>query len=191
MKMEKTMTKKELRMHFTEIRKKASCKENDTLITKRLKSLEVFEKADTVLLFASHRSEPSTWEFAEYLINKGISVAFPKCGDEGEMTFYRIKSLDKLHIGKYGIAEPEGNIMDIPQLTDKTVCIVPGLAFTCDGKRIGYGGGYYDRFLSKNPTLMTIAIAYEKCITDELLTMEHDIKVKSIVTEERTVICNE
>ncbi len=185
------MTKKELRKYFTEIRKAASCNESDIVITERLKKLEVFNDTDTVLLFASHRSEPSTWNFAEYLLNKGISVAYPKCGDGGEMTFYRVNSLDRLHIGKYGIAEPEGNIMDIPQITDKTVCIVPGLAFTCDGRRLGYGGGYYDRFLSKYPNLITIAPTYEKCITDDIPTMEHDIKVKSIVTEERTVLCNE
>ncbi len=189
--MGEVMTKKELRRHFTEIRKKASCREADALITERLRSLDIFNKADIVLLFASYCSEPSTWEFAAELIERSIPIAYPKCSDDGEMTFYRINSLDALHIGKYGIAEPAGNIMDIPQITDKTICIVPGLAFTVYGGRIGYGGGYYDRFLSKNPDVFTIALAYEKCITDELPAMEHDIKVKSIVTEERMVICNE
>ncbi|MBR3900894.1 MAG: 5-formyltetrahydrofolate cyclo-ligase [Ruminococcus sp.] len=185
------MTKKELRKYFMEIRKAASCRESDALIFQRLKELDIFDNADTVLIFASHRSEPSTWEFAQYLLDKGISIAYPKCGDDGVMTFFKVKTLDKLHIGKYGIPEPEGSIMDIPQITDKTVCIVPGLAFTVDGRRIGYGGGYYDRFLSKYPSIMTIAPIYEKCIAEDIPTLEHDIKVKAIVTEERMVICNE
>lgn len=185
------MNKTELRRHFTQIRKNASNKEADKLITERLTELSVIDNADTVLLFASFGSEPSTWTFADMLYEKGINVAYPKCGKDGEMTFYIVKSPDKLHIGKYGIAEPEGNIMDIPKITDKTVCIVPGLAFTSDGKRLGYGGGYYDRFLSKYPKLYTTGIAYEKCITDDLPFMEHDIKIKAIVTEERLVLCNE
>lgn len=185
------MSKKELRKYFMEIRKSASCKESDALIFQRLKELDVFDNADTVLIFASHRSEPSTWELAEYLLEKGILIAYPKCADEGEMTFFRVKSLEQLHIGKYGIPEPMGSIVDIPQITERTVCIVPGLAFTADGKRLGNGGGYYDRFLSKYPSIMTIAPIYEKCIAEDIPTMEHDIKVKAIVTEERMVICNE
>ncbi len=185
------MTKKEMRKHFSEIRKSVSCRESDILITERLKNLDIFNNADTVLLFASYCSEPSTWDLAEILLERGISIAYPRCGADGEMTFYKVKSSDELHIGKYGIAEPAGSIMSMPQITDKTVCIVPGLAFTEDGKRIGYGGGYYDRFLSKNPQVYTIALAYEKCITDDLPVMEHDIKIKSIVTEERMVLCNE
>lgn len=185
------MTKKEMRKHFSEIRKSVSCRESDILITERLKNLDIFNNADTVLLFASYCSEPSTWYLAEVLLERGISIAYPRCGADGEMTFYKVKSKDELHIGKYGIAEPAGSIMSMPQITDKTVCIVPGLAFTEDGKRIGYGGGYYDRFLSKNPQVYTIALAYEKCITDDLPVMEHDIKIKSIVTEERMVLCNE
>lgn len=185
------MNKEELRRHFTQIRKNASTKEADRLITERLAELSIIYNADTVLLFASFGSEPSTWTFADELHKKEINTAYPKCGKDGEMTFYVIKSNECLHIGKYGIAEPDGNIMDIPEITDKTVCIVPGLAFTSDGKRLGYGGGYYDRFLSKYLKLYTIGLAYEKCITDNLPFMEHDIRIKAIVTEERLVLCNE
>ncbi|MBR3969608.1 MAG: 5-formyltetrahydrofolate cyclo-ligase [Ruminococcus sp.] len=185
------MTKKELRKQFTEIRKSASCRESDVLITENLKKLTVWESADVVLLYASYNSEPSTWKFASWLLEKGISIAYPKCGEYGEMTFYKVNSTDQLHIGKFGIAEPTANIMDIPYITDKTVCIVPGLAFTADGKRIGYGGGYYDRFLLKNSQLFSIGLVYEKCIPEDLPSLEHDIKVKAIVTEERMVLCNE
>ena len=181
------MTKKELRKYFMEIRKAASCRESDALISGRLKELDIFDNADTVLIFASHRSEPSTWEIAEYLLDKGISLAYPKCGDDGEMTFFRVKSLDKLHIGKYGIPEPDGTIMDIPQITDKTVCIVPGLAFTVDGRRIGYGGGYYDRLLAgvKTPP---VGVIYSCQLSETALPgTEHDARMGWIVTEREVI----
>ncbi len=185
------MNKSELRKHFTHIRKTASCKEADRAITAQLAELSEINNADTVLLFSSIGSEPDTRDFADKLSENGIKTAYPRCGENGEMTFYIVSSLDKLKSGKYGIAEPEENIADIPEITDKTVCIVPGLAFTADGKRLGYGGGYYDRFLAKYPMLYTIGITYEKCIADDLPSMKHDIKIKAIVTEERLVLCNE
>lgn len=185
------MNKSELRKQFSQIRKSACCPEADRAITERLIQMSVFDNADMVLLFASYNSEPSTWDFADLLIRKGIGIAYPKCGENGKMTFYTVKSPDELCKGSYGISEPTGNSTDIPKITDKTICIVPGLAFTESGKRLGYGGGYYDRFLSEYPHIYTIAPAYERCITTDIPTMEHDIKIKAIVTEERTVLCNE
>ena len=79
------MNKKELRKYFTEIRKAASCRESDALIFQRLKELDIFDSADTVLIFASHRSEPSTWEFAQYLLDKGVTLI-----DTREGTQYKI-----------------------------------------------------------------------------------------------------
>ena len=185
------MTKKELRKHFFNIRKKSSCQEADLRITEKLNEIPRINQADTVLLFASYGSEPSTWLIASIILEKNISAAYPKCSENGEMTFFKVNSTKELHKGKFGISEPAGDIAEIPIITDKTVCLVPGLAFTEDGRRIGYGGGYYDRFLSKYPDLYTIGIAYEMCITNELPAMEHDIKIKAIVTEERMVLCNE
>lgn len=183
--------KKELRRYFSEVRKNASCREADVKITERLTRLEALNNADTVLLFASYKSEPSTWELASYLLEKNIPVAYPRCGSNGEMTFYSVGSTDELISGKYGIREPSDKAAALPRITDKTVCIVPGLSFTENGARLGYGGGYYDRFLAKYPELFTIALAYEKCIADNLPCTALDIKIKSIVTEERMVFCNE
>jgi 5-formyltetrahydrofolate cyclo-ligase len=178
------MNKEELRRHFTQIRKNASTKEADRLITKRLAELSKIDNADTVLLFSSIGSEPDTRFFADELHKKGINAAYPKCGENGEMTFYIVNSHDKLKSGKYGIAEPEENIADIPEITDKTVCIVPGLAFTADGKRLGYGGGYYDRFLSKN-RVITVGLTYERCICNQINKENFDIPVDYILTENR------
>ena len=106
------------------------------------------------------------------------------------MTFHKISELSQLveNPRSYGIREPSGSL-PCPEITSDTVCIVPGLAFTENGARLGYGGGFYDRFL-KDHNVHTIALAYEACITDSLPEEQHDLRVGKIVTEERTVLCN-
>jgi 5-formyltetrahydrofolate cyclo-ligase len=89
----------------------------------------------------------------------------------------------------YRISEPDSALPQ-PVITDKTVCIIPGLAFTEEGGRLGYGGGYYDKFIQENHDMTTIALAYEELIVDQLPLMQHDLRVDIIVTEERTVLCN-
>ena len=106
------------------------------------------------------------------------------------MTFHTVTSLSQLNEGKYGISEPDSALPQ-PIINEYTVCIVPGLAFTPDGGRLGYGGGFYDRFLADNPGVYTIALAFDAMIVDELPLSAHDLKVDSIVTEERMVLCNE
>ena len=165
--------KKELRKYFSSVRKSAKSQEKDTLIAARLLSERKITEADTVLLFASFGSEPDTGKISEVLLSQGKTVAFPKCQSEGNMTFHCINTS-----------------LSQPTVTDKTVCIVPGLAFTESGARLGYGGGFYDRFLASHPYIIKTALAYEAVITDKLPIGEHDIAVNYIVTEERTVLCN-
>ena len=77
----------------------------------------------------------------------GLSCAFPRCGEEkGKMEFYYVSDLDKLEAGAYGIREPKKDAIPVTDLTDALI-LVPALAFDREGHRIGYGGGYYDRFL--------------------------------------------
>ncbi len=180
--------KKEVRSHFTKVRKAARSDEKDRLIAARLISLEEIGNADTVLMFASFGSEINTWEIAGKLLTAGKKLAYPKCGRGGVMTFHLISGTSDLKAGAYGISEPESSL-PCPDVTSRTVCIVPGLAFTEAGARLGYGGGFYDRFLEKYPEMPTIALAYEAMITKALPTERHDAAVKYIVTEERTVLC--
>ena len=182
--------KKELRKKFSAIRKAAKSDAKDMGITARVLLLEAVANADTVLLYASFRSEPDTWALAGSMLKNGKTVAYPLCGENSEMTFRIVDSISQLRDGKYDISEPDSSL-PCPVITDRTVCIVPGLAFTENGERLGYGGGYYDRFLEKYPQLTTVALAYEATITQTLPSERHDATVKYIVTEERTVLCNE
>ena len=159
-------------------------------ITERLLQEDIINEADVILLYASFGSEVDTYLLIDKLIEMGKNVALPKCGAERSMTFHLIGSVADLHEGMYRIPEPDSALPQ-PEITENTVCIIPGLAFTEDGGRLGYGGGYYDEFILAHPELYTIALAYEELIVQQLPLMQHDLRVNLIVTEERTVLCNE
>ena len=181
--------KKALRKEFSALRKSLKNEARDAGISARLLSLSKIKAADTVLLYASFGSETDTWGPAEKLLASGKVTAFPKSGENGIMTFHKVTDLSQLSDGKYGIKEPDTSL-PFPEITADTVCIVPGLAFTEKGGRLGYGGGFYDRFLAAHPGVCRIALAYEGMLTAELPLMPHDLRVDIIVTEERTVLCN-
>ena len=182
--------KKQLRRHFMDVRKAVKSDSKDKMIAQRLMSEETVKNADIVLIYASFGSEINTWDITENLLKLHIIPAYPVCGGKSEMTFHIISSVSELsRNGKYGISEPDSSL-PIPSLTEKSICILPGLAFTENGGRLGYGGGYYDRFLAAHKGLRKIALSYEELIVPELPIMPHDIRTDIIVTEERTVLCN-
>lgn len=182
--------KRSLRKQFREIRGSISDKQvRDEKIAERLLNWSRISSADTVLIYASIGSEIDTGSITEFLLQSGKTVALPKCRENGIMTFHVISSLSQLKKGSYNIPEPDGT-SESPEITSETVCIVPGLAFTADGGRLGYGGGFYDRFTSLYPELFTVGLAYEKLITGYLPILPHDLKVNAIATEERIVLCS-
>lgn len=180
-----------LRRHFTAVRKAEKHIKKDRRIAERLLSLELVQDADIILMYASFGSEIDTWNISEKLLERHASIAYPLCIENSEMTFHIAASLSQLRSskGKYGICEPDSSL-PIPALTDKSVCIVPGLAFTEKGGRLGYGGGYYDRFLARHSYLRKISLSYEALIASELPIMPYDLRTDIIITEERTVLCN-
>lgn len=151
--------------------------------------MERVRSADIVLVYVSYNSEIGTFELINSLLDMKKTVAVPKCQNNGVMQFHKINSLNELSEGMYGIPEPNNNSI-INSFSDKTVCIVPGLAFTVNGDRLGYGGGYYDRFLACQPDIFTVALAYEELITESLPVLPHDLKINAVATNERLVFCN-
>lgn len=182
--------KKEFRKHFSILRENSKSPSKDKLIYERMMTCSDVKSADVILMYASFGSEVDTWTAAKEMLGQGRTLAFPKCLKDGIMTFHIVTEIAQLTAGKYGIMEPDESLPE-PVCTDKTVCIVPGLAFTMTGSRLGYGGGFYDRFLEKHQELHTIALSYEALITSEMPVQEHDLCVDSIITEERMIICNE
>lgn len=179
--------KKSLRKKFSEIRKNIPCKSEKDILIKKI-FLENSGNADTILIYASFGTEIDTISIAEELMKTHVT-AFPVSHENGIMTFHIVRSIEELHKGMYGIYEPDISLPQ-PEITDHTICILPGLAFTPDGYRLGYGGGYYDRFLEKYPQIIKTALAYEELITENLPIMSHDVRADYIVTPERTVFCH-
>lgn len=157
--------------------------EKENIIVEKLETFNVVTDADIVLVYAACGSEVNIDSFIKYLLSSGKTVALPVCLDKtGDMDFYYIDSLDAVEYGMYGIREPERNKLYDVRMFDKSVCIVPAVCFDKSGMRIGYGKGYYDRFLERfNGN--TIGVSFEECVAEKLPHSEYDKKVDYLITD--------
>ena len=159
----------------------------DKKIQNKLLNLFMIREADIILAYVSTPIEVQTLDFIESLLNQGKKVAVPKClNDKGDMDFFFINSLEDLEDGFFGVKEPNPETAEKALTTEKTVCVVPAFLFDKSGYRLGYGKGYYDRFLSKFQG-KTVGICYEENIRDSLMHGKYDRPVTLIVTEKRIV----
>lgn len=113
---------------------------------------------------------------------------YPRVHGE-EMDFYKVSSLSDLREGAFHIMEPvvDGGTLFEPLPDKQVICFVPGLAFSRDGGRCGYGKGYYDKYLSKYPNVIKIGICADFQLIDSLNTDEYDIKMDYIITEKEII----
>ena len=181
------MTEKaELRRKIRAWRRSLSPEEKqklDMLLFENVFAHPWMQEADTILIYCSIPEEPNTQRIIDRLLSEGVPVALPVCLESGIMRFYLLHNRDELQTGNYyNIPEPMGR--DEPILTEKTVCLVPALAFTAKGERLGQGGGYYDRFLEQYPELRTIGMTYQAILQESLPCEEHDFPVKAVITDE-------
>ena len=175
--------KKKLRAEYYEIRASVSDKDakSDAMYDYLIDS-SFYNCADTVLLYWSTSSEVMTHKMINKALNDGKRLALPKCIDKnGNMLFYYIKSTEDLIDGMYGIKEPATDEL-ADRFSETDICIVPGLSFDKDGYRLGYGKGYYDRFLQNFPGV-AVGLCYEECRADSLPIDRYDKKVNYIITD--------
>ena len=139
---------------------------------------ELYRNAKTIYGYLPYNQEVQTVPMLEQALADGKRVAVPKIyGDE--MKFIYLTDLTKVEKGYSGIPEP---ILDDPVGDDPTALVLmPGLAFDKDGHRIGYGGGFYDKFLAAEPNHPTIALCYEFQMVENLPTEEYDIPVDCVL----------
>ncbi len=142
-----------------------------------------FKIAKNILIYVSYNTEVETFELITYALKEGKNVFVPKI-IEDEMVFIKINSLNELEKGKYGILEPLSN--EFEYISDGLM-IMPGIAFDLKMHRIGYGGGYYDRYLAKKNNLYKIALAYDFQVFDSIPYDEYDIKPDMIITNEMEI----
>lgn len=142
---------------------------------------DAYARADSVLLYAASGSEIDLSAVAADAWQKGKVVAYPRCLDKaGRMAFFVVRSSDDLTPGSFGLLEP-CDACPLWQGDGHAICIVPALAVDQNGHRLGYGKGYYDRFL-KSFDGVTVCAAYDACVTDTLPHGEYDIPVQFFIT---------
>ncbi len=176
--------------------------EKSRQIFERLLTLEEYKYSRNILVYANFGSEVKTDEIILDSLAMGKNVFCPKITDHtnGIMIFAKIESLENMVTGFYGMREPDiDEFSIIYKVNDsldgdngRTLIILPGVAFDHKLNRIGYKGGFYDRFLEKNPDTDVVAIAYDAQVIDFEIPFEfHDKKPQKIVTESRIIEANE
>lgn len=164
------------------------CMKKSRLILEKLLTLPSVQKAEYILCYVDYKSEVRTKALIERLLSMGKKVYVPRvCGED--MDFYRINSLNDLLMGYKGILEP----LEEPekrftaelfvQHSMDTVMLLPGVAFDKKGGRIGYGKGYYDRYLMRIPCKERIALSYQMQLVEDAKSSELDIPLTGIITE--------
>ena len=175
------MDKKELRRQIRE-KKRAMTEEQIVTAGARLGELflacDQYKNAKTIYGYLPYNQEVRTVPMLEQAIRDGKRVAVPKCyGDE--MRFIFMDDLSKVEKGYANIPEP---VDDEPVAEDPTALVLmPGLAFTAQGQRIGYGGGFYDKFLAVEPHHPTVALCYAFQMREHLDTEEFDKNVDCVL----------
>lgn len=156
-------------------------------ILARLKDLPAYREASAVLSYVAVRSEVTTQPILEDALRLGRAIWVPFIDDEA-MAWAPISALDALAPGSMGIPEPVG-AQRVPTAVPKdAVVLVPCLEFSSTGHRLGYGGGYFDRFLA-GFTGTSIALAFEFQCNEALPVETHDLSVDYVVTDTRTITC--
>jgi 5-formyltetrahydrofolate cyclo-ligase len=132
----------------------------------------------------SFRSEVNTYAILKKSIQFDKVVSAPRINlSSGEMRAYIIDAVDScLAPGEYGIFEPVSSCKEL-SYSDLELIIAPGLCFTLRGDRLGYGGGFYDRFMQKHSHAVTCSLTYSRLILEYLPVKEHDLPVDYLITE--------
>ena len=175
------MNKKELRAMIREKKRAMTPEEIDCRSAKLCELFlqsEAYQNARTVYGYLPYNQEVRTVPMLEQALKDGKRVAVPKCyGDE--MKFLYMDDLSKVEKGYAGIPEP---VADEPVADDPTALVLmPGMAFDPQGHRIGYGGGFYDKFLAQEPDHPTLALCYDFQVLPHLETEEFDIPVDCVL----------
>lgn len=176
--------------------------EYDYSIRTKLLSLNEYKECDMLFSYVSFGSEVDTINIIDKALAANKNVYIPRV--EGHnMNFYGIHNLDGLIRSKFGILEPDASLHkkhvkyvsleEVPEfMNKKKLMLLPGLAFDRQGNRIGYGAGYYDKYLGNYGAegFIKIALAYNFQIIDSIKTNQFDISADIIITPENIYICN-
>jgi 5-formyltetrahydrofolate cyclo-ligase len=187
------MRKEYLRQTILQKRNSLSKEEKelkDRAIKEHLFGLNEFQKAKIIFFYFSFGSEAATQKMIRECLSAQKRIFLPAVNrDKKELLWAEVQDFKTLKPGPYGILEPSQNFKELAVEKIELV-IVPGIAFDRYGFRLGYGGGYYDRFLCiLPPRVAKIGLAYELQIVEEIPCEEQDYPVDKIITEAKIIDC--
>lgn len=184
--------KSRLRTLYLSRRKKLSeseIRDYSKAVCSGLTSLSDFKKASSLALFYPKGAEVNTTPIFKRSIKNGTDTCFPRVSGKS-LHFYKVNRLSELSPGYMGVFEPDAAGERL-EADDIDLVLVPGLAFDLSGGRLGFGGGFYDRFLKKIPVSKTVALAFDFQIADHIPVAGHDVKIGRIITESRVINCSD
>ena len=168
------------------------CLARSLAIEQNLFSLPEFVARKTIAFYMALDREVQTRGMIRQAIGLGKQALIPKInGEEGHFVWSEIRDIDReVTRGTFGILEPREHYLRIIPCKAIELVIVPGVAFDVEGRRIGFGRGYYDRMLAQlEETCFRVGLAFELQIVPEIPHLEHDIPVHKLITEERLISC--
>lgn len=163
----------------------------DRKIENKFLNMWQYRDAECILLYVSTDIEVDTRYIIETALKDGKRVAVPKCVEgTRNMEFYLIDGFSCLESGMFSVLEPLAEKCERLEDFTGAVCIVPALMFDLSGYRLGFGKGYYDRFLAKFSG-KTLGLCYNECVKESLPHGKYDRRVEKIVTQSKVIITNE
>lgn len=186
------MDKKKVRnnmLHIRETMDKVECDSNSKKIMEMLTRLKIIKESKTIMLYLSFNNEVDTYGLLEWCLKNEKRVVVPYCiEEERKMIPCNIKNVDEdLERSRFGFMQPKVNYIDEVHKDEIDVVIVPGVVFDINGNRIGFGGGYYDRFLQNLSDTKSIAICHDFQLVERVPRDDFDIPMNKIVTEKKIV----
>jgi len=178
--------KEKIRRKIAEQRNNLSAEfieKNSKVISEKLLGMDIYNEADTVYMYMDYRGEVATKEIIEDAFAKGKKVALPRIVDD-KMEFYYITDIDDTNVGYFGIKEPVSN--EIAR-GENPLVIMPGVAFDSNKHRIGYGRGFYDKYLAENNGYNKVALSFDFQVMEEVPFDNTDITPDIIITEKNIV----
>ncbi len=162
---------------------------SDSIIGK-LYNTEYYKTAKTIMTFISFGAEVNTHDFIKMSIKNNKRIVVPiTVPSTRELKLSEVLDFNELEIGFYDILTPKEEFIRYVDPSEVDLIIVPGVAFDMEGYRIGYGGGYYDRFLSKLDHITKISLALDMQLIDNVPREDFDIPVDYIITENQIIKC--
>ncbi len=181
--------KKSIREQAHENRRQQENKDElSRAICEKFVSLPEYTAARTVMFYVDVRTEVRTRDYLATALTHGKKIVVPWCNDQGELELFWLKAMDDLAVGMYKILEPKPELRNLADrqvsVVELDLVMVPGVAFTREGARMGHGKGYYDKLLEHaRPDAPLVALAFECQLFPEIPTQDHDVFMDRIITE--------